>query len=132
MASDEEVLEHYHLSIRYLESSRLGLDNDLYEPALFNAIHALELAVKSILLTIVDDPITTHNVGGKLGFYFRKDLGEECCRRINRILIRYNYPRYPGIDELDPEEVESTIGYIGDTIEKKVSSILIVKGILKV
>jgi len=131
MASDEEILEHYILSRKYLLASELNLKNDLFEPALFNGIHALELAVKSVLLTVMDEPITTHNVGGKLGFHFRDVYGEEPCRKVNRILIRYNAPRYPGIDDIDPEDVREMLGYIGDFIDEKVRRTLIERKLLR-
>ena len=102
MASDEEVLQHFDLSLEYLSTSRDAYDRGYIAPALFNGIHALELAVKAILLTDVDEPIYTHNVGGKLGQGYRAQFGEDTCRKVNQILRQYNVPRYPGGDEIDP------------------------------
>ena len=87
MATDEEILEHYNLSLKYLQTSGLSFESTLIEPSLFNCIHALELGVKAVLLTVTDGPLTTHNVGGQLGRYFRESYGEETCRRVKRILI---------------------------------------------
>jgi len=50
-ARDEKVQEYYNLSLIYLESAKLSLGRGLFEPAMFNAIHALELSLKAALLT---------------------------------------------------------------------------------
>lgn len=47
---DEKAEEYYNLSLTYLESAKLSLDRELYEPAMFNALHALELAIKAVLV----------------------------------------------------------------------------------
>ncbi len=95
MGRDEEIHEHLDLSDVYLEAAKLNIENDLLEPALFNAIHALELSIKATLMIRIQGPIITHNVGGLLGRYYRDVLGDKKCRNINSILIRYNLPRYP-------------------------------------
>ncbi len=113
MERDDEISEYLDLSRVYLEAAQLNFENDLLEPALFNSIHALELAVKSLLMRKIDGMVNTHNVGGLLGKHFRKDLGEETCRNVNRILMKYNLPRYPGTEEYHKEEIHETIGIIG-------------------
>jgi hypothetical protein len=55
MESNEEILGYQRLSQTYLQAAIELLDEELFEPSLFNAIHALELAVKSALLTEVDN-----------------------------------------------------------------------------
>jgi len=95
----------------------MSIEEELFEPALFNGLHALELAVKALLVDKVKGPLITHNVGGLLGKYYRDILGYEVCREINKILIKYNLPRYPGIDIPDEEEIKSSIETIGDLIE---------------
>ena len=77
MGRDEEIQEHLELSDIYLETARLNVENELLEPALFNAIHALELSIKAVLLMRVSGPIITHNVGGLLGKQYRDELGEK-------------------------------------------------------
>lgn len=79
---------------------------------MYNAIHSLELMVKSLLLTKIDDPIITHNVGGLLGKYFLEEIGPLKCKKVNSILIRYNFPRYPGNDLIQIKEVEEVIHFI--------------------
>ncbi len=61
----------------------------------------------------------THNVGGQFGKYFREELGDKICRRINIILSKYNLPRYPSEESLDSEEVQNDISFIKDFIENK-------------
>jgi len=46
-----QIQEYYNLSCNYLESAKISLKNELFEPAMFTAIHALELALKAALLT---------------------------------------------------------------------------------
>lgn len=55
MENNEEILGYHRLSKTYLKAAVELINEELYEPALFNAIHALELAVKSALLTKVDN-----------------------------------------------------------------------------
>jgi HEPN domain-containing protein len=100
------------------------LKNELYEPAMFTAIHALELALKSSLLTKTEGSWKTHNVGGEFGKYFRKEIGDEICRKINILLSKYNLPRYPSEAPLDPDEVENDIKFIEDLIEHQIPNLL--------
>jgi HEPN domain-containing protein len=109
---DDEISEYLSLSRVYFEAGKLNFENDLFEPALFNSIHALELAVKSLLLKKLRDNVNTHNVGGLLGKYYRKDLGEDICRDVNRILMRYNLPRYPGVMEYQRKEILQTLDLV--------------------
>jgi HEPN domain-containing protein len=70
-----KIQDYYKLSCNYLESARISLKNELFEPAMFSAIHALELALKAALLTKLTDGWKTHNIGGQFGRYFRKEVG---------------------------------------------------------
>jgi len=119
-----QIQEYYNLSCNYLESAKISLKNELFEPAMFTAIHALELALKAALLTKTADAWKTHNIGGQFGKYFRKETGDEHCRRINMILSKYNLPRYPSETALDPEEVEKDIEFIEDLIEHHIACLL--------
>jgi HEPN domain-containing protein len=119
-----KVQEYYNLSCSYLESAKISLKNELFEPAMFTAIHALELALKAALLTKTADAWKTHNIGGQFGKYFRKELGDENCRRINMILSKYNLPRYPSEVALDSEDVEKDIEFIEDLIEHHIVHLL--------
>ena len=120
----KKIQEYYDLSCNYLESAKISLKNELYEPAMFTAIHALELALKSSLLTKTEDSWKTHNIGGEFGKYFRKELGDEICRKINMLLSRYNLPRYPSETPLDSDEVEHDIKFIEDLIEHQIPNLL--------
>lgn len=75
MGSSEEVSEYLSLSLKYLRASRMSLEEGLLEPSLFNGLHALELAVKALLVDKVKGPLITHNVGGLLGRHYRDILG---------------------------------------------------------
>ncbi len=44
-----KIQDYYHLSLNYLESARISLKKELFEPAMFSAIHALELSLKAAL-----------------------------------------------------------------------------------
>lgn len=120
----KKIQEYYDLSCNYLESAKISLKNELYEPAMFSAIHALELSLKAVLLTKTDEAWKTHNIGGQFGKHFRDDVGDKVCKRINMILSKYNLPRYPSESELDPEEIEKDIDFIEDFIEHKIPSLL--------
>jgi len=87
---------------------------------MFSAIHALEIALKAALLMKLTDGWKTHNIGGKFGRYFRKEVGDETCRRISVILSKYNLPRYPSEGAVDPVDVEKDIEFIGDFIEQHI------------
>jgi len=119
-----KIQEYYKLSCNYLESARINLENELFEPAMFTAIHALELALKAALLTKTTDAWKTHNIGGQFGKFFRKEISDETCRKINMILSKYNLPRYPSEATVDPAEVEKDIEFIGDLIEQHIIVLL--------
>jgi len=120
----KKIQDYYNLSLSYLESAKISLKKELFEPAMFSAIHALELSLKAILLTKTEDIWKTHNIGGKFGKYFREEIGEKTCRRINVIISKYNLPRYPSEKSLDPEEVEEDIKFIEEFIEHQIVTIL--------
>ena len=117
MESNEEVLEYQRLSKTYLKAAVELLDEELFEPSLFNAIHALELAIKSALLTKVDNNLILHQVGGLFGREFRDIVGNDVCREINNILSKYNLPRYPGTEEITKKDTETTITFVQDFIQ---------------
>ncbi len=119
-----KIQDYYNLSLNYLESAKISLKKELYEPAMFSAIHALELSLKAALLTKTEDAWKTHNIGGQFGKYFREELGNKTCRRINVILSKYNLPRYPSENILDSEEVEDDVRFIEEFIERQIGTIL--------
>lgn len=124
MADDEEIQEYYRLSQQYLKSSKSNLDSELVEPAMFNAIHALELALKSALMKETGENFKTHNVGGIFGKHFRDRIGKQKCKRINKILMRYNFPRYPDQPSPTKEDVIEDIDFISELIENDINNIL--------
>jgi len=79
---------------------------------LFNAIHALELALKSALLKRQPSSWKTHNVGGIFSKLFKTEVNDEDCRRINVILSKYNLPRYPSNYLPDATEIKRDIAFI--------------------
>ena len=91
----KKIQDYYNLSLNYLESAKISLKKELFEPAMFSAIHVLELSLKAALLTKTDEAWKTHNIGGQFGKYFREEIGDKTCRRINVILSKYNLPRPP-------------------------------------
>lgn len=94
MEGNEEVQEFYRLSLEYLNAAEENLNSDHTEPAMFNAIHALELSLKAALLEETGEIFKTHNIGGVFGKHFRDQIGKEKCKRVNKILMKYNFPRY--------------------------------------
>ena len=70
-AAAKKIQDYYNLSLNYLESAKISLKKELFEPAMFSAIHALELSLKTALLTKTDETWKTHNIGGQFGKYFR-------------------------------------------------------------
>jgi len=120
----KKIQDYYNLSLNYLESAKISLKKELFEPAMFSAIHALELSLKAALLPKTEDTWKTHNIGGQFGKYFMDEIGDKTCRRINVIISKYNLPRYPSEKALDPDEVEDDIKFIEDFIEQKISTLL--------
>ncbi len=120
MATNEKVSEYYSLSKTYLESAELLLREKKLEPALFNAIHALELSIKSALYTISEEDITIHRVGGLFGKYFRDKVGDKVCKEINIILSKYNIPRYPTTDEITYTEVKKVLEIVRKIVRETV------------
>ena len=119
-----KIQDYYHLSLNYLESAKISLKKELFEPAMFSAIHALELSLKAALLTKTEDAWKTHNIGGQFGKYFKDEISDKTCRRINIVISKYNLPRYPSEKPLDPDEVEEDIKFIEDFIEHQIGTIL--------
>ncbi len=111
MERAKEVQEYLSLSYKYLSSAKMALTSDLYEPALANAIHALELASKAALLAVVEDSLKTHNVGGLFAQYYKERVGPDTCRQLNRILNKYNIPRYPEEDAISKDEIKETLDF---------------------
>jgi len=124
MERNETVQEYYDLSMKFLKAALGNLESDLHEPALANAIHSLELSIKALLFVKIEGLIKIHNVGGLLGKHYRDELGMETCKRINRILMVYNIPRYPGVDAPDEEDVTADIDFIEDFVTSKVEFLI--------
>jgi HEPN domain-containing protein len=128
MGKDKEasntIQDYHNLSLSYLKSAKISLKNELFEPAMFSAIHALELCLKAALLTKTEDAWKTHNIGGQFGKYFMGKISDKICRRVNVILSKYNLPRYPSEKALNPYEVEEDIKFIEDFIEHQISQLL--------
>ena len=120
----KKIQDYYNLSLNYLESAKISLKKELHEPAMFSAIHALELSLKAGLLTKTDEAWKTHNIGGQFGKHFRERIGDKTCRKINIIISKYNLPRYPSEKSLDPEEVEEDIAFIDEFILHQIVKIL--------
>lgn len=95
MEGDAKVQEYLGLSGRYLRAAETLFHDENYEPAMFNAIHAMELAIKASLYTVTDEDIGTHRVASLFGKNFRTIAGPEFSREITRCLELYNFPRYP-------------------------------------
>ena len=124
MENHAEVLEYYKLSKTYLKAALELMKENLFEPALFNIIHSLELGVKSALITRIDNTLILHQVGGLFGREFRDTVGNEICKEINNILSKYNLPRYPGEDNITEDEVKTTIEFVQYFIEKVLPGII--------
>ncbi len=118
MADDEEVQEYQKLSQQYLDAAEENLESDIVEPAMFNAIHSLELALKAVLLKETGKDYKTHNVGGIFGKHFKDKIGKGKCKRINRILMDYNLPRYPGQPSISKDKVRDDMEFIRGLISK--------------
>lgn len=80
--------------------------------------------MKAALRKRTGDNFKTHNVGGIFGKHFREKIGNEKCKRINRILMKYNFPRYPDQPSPTKEEVEDKIEFISDLIEYDIYRII--------
>jgi HEPN domain-containing protein len=87
MEDHDEVLEYYQLSDTYLKAALELINDGLFEPALFNAIHALELGVKAALLTRISNNLILHQVGGLFGREFKDILGNDICKEITNMIL---------------------------------------------
>ena len=56
MEGNEAVREFHALSHKFLKAATINLERELFEPALANAIHSLELAIKAVLLLKMNHP----------------------------------------------------------------------------
>jgi HEPN domain-containing protein len=124
MAASEKVSEYRGLSEKYLQAAEILFERKNLEPALFNAIHALELSIKSALYTVSDEDITIHRVGGLFGKHFRTKVGDDVCREINKILSRYNIPRYPIEHEITRSEVKEVLRTVSSFVRETVPTLL--------
>jgi len=118
MEGNEEVQEFYRLSLEYLNAAEENLNSDLTEPAMFNGIHALELSLKAALLEETGENYKTHNIGGVFGKHFRHQIGKAKCKQVNKILMKYNFPRYPNQPKAPRKEVEEDINFIKELMEE--------------
>jgi HEPN domain-containing protein len=109
MEGDAKVQEYLALSGRYLQAAETLAREGNHEPAMFNAIHAMELAIKAALYTVSDEDIGTHRVASLFGKHFRDVTGPQFCREITRCLELYNFPRYPASDPPDKDTVASIL-----------------------
>ncbi len=118
MESNETLQEYLDLAVRYLYSAKLALLEELYEPAMANGIHALEMACKAALTAAGLVQMKTHNIGGLFGQHFHDQLDDDVGRRINRLFMKYHHPRYPGTPSTDPDKVEQNMVFIEEFIEQ--------------
>lgn len=124
MADPEKVQEHLALSKKYWKAAELLAKKGLWEPCMFNVLHAIELAVKAALYTIVEDDIFTHQVAGLFGKHYRARLGKGICREIAKTLSKYNIPRYPDSDDVNKEDVVPVLRLARKLIEDIVPKII--------
>ena len=124
MEGDAKVQEHLALSDRYLAAAETLARECNLEPAMFNALHAMELAIKAALYTLSDEDIDTHQVAGLFGKHFREATGAKVCREITRSLEKYNLARYPGTGTYDKEEVAKTLAVAVRLIREVVPAII--------
>ena len=125
MERNGEIQEHYEMSLKYLQTAKASLASGLFEPAMFNAIHSLELAMKAALLTELDESPKTHNIGGLFGRHFRDEIGRDLCSSANLILAKYNLPRYPGQRPLKDDEVREDVDFIEKMIEDHIGPLVL-------
>ena len=124
MGTTEEIQEYFQMSLDYLQAAQQNMSSKLLEPAMANGIHALELAMKAAIHTVLDAPVKTHNIGGLFGKHFRKRVGKEKCRSANLMLTKYNLPRYPGQRPLEEQEVRSDIAFIDELVQKDIRKLI--------
>lgn len=82
------------------------------------------MALKSALLEKTGEDFKTHNVGGIFGKHFKNQVGHQKCKRVNKILMRYNFPRYPDQPSHTKEEVIDDIEFISKLIKEDINEIL--------
>lgn len=120
MVEDGEASRYLDLSREYLSVAKSAADGGNAAPARFNSTQALELALKAALAIRTGGAPKLHNVGGEFGKHFRKHVGAEVVRRINRLLDDYNAPRYPDWRPPTSEELANDIAFIEDVVLRQI------------
>ena len=118
MERTEEAQGYLELGKKYLRAATVAFDEGIYEPALANSIHALELASKAALFVKVEGPLKTHNVGGLFAQHYSRKVGKDICHQLNRILNKYNIPRYPEEPSVDIAEVAEVLEFAKQFLEE--------------
>jgi HEPN domain-containing protein len=124
MDGDAKVQEYLALSGRYLRAAETLIGEENLEPAIFDALHAMELAIKAALYTVSDEDIDTHRVAGLFGRHFREIAGVDFCRDITKSLEKYNLARYPGMDTADKDEAKRILAVAVRLIRNVVPDII--------
>lgn len=127
MEAGDQVSAYYDLSRAYWDTAQDAWDKGRVEPALANAYHALELACKAAILAETGSAgheWRTHNVGGAFGRFYRDRVGPDTSRLINRILERYNFPRYPGQEPPDPRTAGEDLDRIRTVVHDVIPPLL--------
>lgn len=118
------VQAHLHLSRQYLSTARAALDAGDLAPARFNALHALELAIKACIAHADGQVRRTHNVGGEFARLYRDRVGADATRHLNRLLGNYDSARYPERRPPTREQVEAEVVYVEWFILESVPALL--------
>lgn len=94
MADLETVREYLDSADQWLSAAKHVQDEE-YNPAAFNALHAIELMAKAAIKFKAGETYRTHRIGGAFGKYFHEELGKELCKELNKKMMRYDGIRYP-------------------------------------
>jgi len=69
-----ETVQEYLISANEWLSAAKRVQDKEYNPAAFNALHAIELLAKAAIKLKTGETYQTHRIGGAFGKYFRENL----------------------------------------------------------
>jgi len=119
MANLETVQEYLDSANQWLSAAKRVQDRE-YNPAAFNALHAIELLAKAAIKLKIGETYHTHRIGGAFGKYFREEFGKELCKELNKKMMRYDGIRYPNGNPTTESEASEIVEF-AERFQEKVT-----------
>jgi len=118
-----ETVQEYLISANEWLSAAKRVQDKEYNPAAFNALHAIELLAKAAIKLKTGETYQTHRIGGAFGKYFREEFGKELCKELNKKMMRYDGIRYPNGNPTTESEANEIVEFAERFHEKIITYI---------